>query len=72
MEHPHLPEFPTLGALTGGVDEYYQGKTKNDNQLRLKSLGERENEELIWKWDGAENMNEVNWTEKKIEERIQN
>ena len=23
MEHPRLPEFPTLGTLTGDVDEYY-------------------------------------------------
>ena len=22
MEHPRLPEFPTLGTLTGDVDEY--------------------------------------------------
>ena len=23
MEHPRLPEFSTLGTLTGDVDEYY-------------------------------------------------
>ena len=49
MEHPRLPEFPTLGKLTGDVDEYYSEQTKNDNQLRLKSLGELENEELMGK-----------------------
>ena len=35
MEHPCLPEFPTLGTLTGGVDEHYSEQAKNDNQLRL-------------------------------------
>ena len=23
IEHPHLPDFPTLGTLTGDFDEYY-------------------------------------------------
>ena len=67
MEHPRLLEFPTLGTLTGDVDEYYLEQAKNDNQLRLKALGEQENEELMGKWDRAEYMNEVNWPEKKIE-----
>ena len=47
MEHPRLPEFPTLGTLAGDIDEYYQEQAKNDNQLRLKALGERENEEYF-------------------------
>ena len=34
MEHPRLPEFPTLGTLTGDVDEYYLEQAKYDNQLR--------------------------------------
>ena len=29
MEHPRLPEFPTLGTLTGDVDEYYSEQEKN-------------------------------------------
>ena len=66
MEHPRLPEFPTLEALTGGVDEYYSEQAKNYNQLRLKSLGERENDELMGKWDRAEYMNEVKCPEKKL------
>ena len=66
MEHPRLSEFPTLGTLTVDVDEYYWEQAKNDNQLRLKSLGERENKELMGKWDGAEYMNKVNWTVKKL------
>ena len=53
MEHLRLSEFTTLGALTSDVDEYYSEQAKNDNQLRLKALGERENEELTGKWDGA-------------------
>ena len=36
MEHPRLPEFPTLRTLTGDVDEHYSEQAKNDNQLRLK------------------------------------
>ena len=28
MEHPRLPEFPTLGRLTGDVDEYYPEQAK--------------------------------------------
>ena len=64
MEHPCLSEFPTLGTLTGDVDEYYFEQAKNDNQLRLRVLGERENEELMGKWYGSEYMNEVNWLEK--------
>ena len=67
MEHPRLSEFPTLGPLTGDVDEYYSEQAKNDNQLRLKALRERENEELVGKWDRSEYMNKVNWPEKKIE-----
>ena len=43
-----------------------RNKNKNYNQIRLKALGERENEELMGKWDGAEYMNEVNWPEKKL------
>ena len=64
MEHPRLTDFPTLGTLTGDFDEYYSEQAKNDNQLRLKALGERENEELMGKWDKAEYMNEVNWPDK--------
>ena len=64
MEHPHLPEFPTLGTLTGEFDEYYPEQAKNNNQLRLKSLGERECEDLMGKWYGAEYTNEVKWAEK--------
>ena len=64
LEHPRLPEFLTLGTLVGVVDEYYSEQAKNYNQLILKSLGGRENEELMRKWDGAEYMNEVNWSEK--------
>ena len=41
MEHPRLPEFPTLGTLMGNIDEYYSERAKNENQPRLKSLGER-------------------------------
>ena len=47
MEHPRLPEFPTFGTFTSDVDEYYPEQAKNDNQLRLKALGERENEEYF-------------------------
>ena len=65
MEHPRLPEFPTLGTLTDDVDEYYSEQAKNDNQLILKSLLERENEWLMGKYDRGEYMKEVNWTEKK-------
>ena len=64
MQHPRLPEFLTLGTLTGDVDEYYSEQAKNDNQIILKALGEQENEELMGKWDGAEYMNEVKWPEK--------
>ena len=71
-EHLRLPDFPTLGTLTGDVDEYYSEQAKNDNQLRLQALVELKNEELMGKWDGAEYMNKVNWPEKKTEERIQN
>ena len=28
MENPCLPEFPTLGALTGEIDEYYLEQAK--------------------------------------------
>ena len=45
MEHPRLPEFPTLGTLTCDVDKYYLEQAKNDNQIRLEALGELENEE---------------------------
>ena len=49
MEHLRLPELPTLGTLTGDVDEYYSEQAKNDNQIRLKALRERENEVLMGK-----------------------
>ena len=49
MEHQLLPDFPTLGTLTGHVDEYYPEQAKNDNQLIFKASGERENEELMGK-----------------------
>ena len=64
MEHPHLPEFTTSRALTGDVDEYYPEQAKNDKQIRLKALRERENEGLLGKWDRDEYMNKVNWPEK--------
>ena len=50
-----------IGELTDDVDEYYSEQAKNENQLRLKALGELENEELMGKWYGDEYMNEVNW-----------
>ena len=43
MEHPRLPEFPTLGTLMGDVEECYPEQATTENQLRLKALGEREN-----------------------------
>ena len=64
MEYPRLPECPTLGTLTGNVYGYYLEKAKNENHIRIEILGERENEELMGKSDGAEYMNEVNWPEK--------
>ena len=64
LEHPRLLEFSTLGTLKGGVDAYYLERAKADNQIRLKALGERVNEEFMGKWDGDEYMNEVNWPEK--------
>ena len=55
-----------MGTITGDVDEYYSEQAKNDNQLRLKALGELENEEFMDKWYGAEYMNKVNWPEKQL------
>ena len=66
MEHPRLPEFPTLGTLAGDVDEYYSGQAKDDNQLRLKTFEELENEELMSKWEGIEYMDQVKWPEEKL------
>ena len=56
IEHPRLREFPTLGALTGDVDEYYSEQEKNDNQIILKALRERKMKRLMKKWDGDEYM----------------
>ena len=65
-EHLHLPEFPTLGKLTEGVDEYYSEQEKSYNQLILKALVELENKDLMGKWDETEYMSEVNRPEKKM------
>ena len=66
MEHPRLPELPVLGTLSSDVAEYYTTQAKNDNELRMNALRQREKEELMGIWDGAEYMNEVNWPEKKL------
>ena len=47
MGHPRLPESPTLGTLTGDVDEYYSEQAKNDNQLVLKHWG-KEKMRSLW------------------------
>ena len=61
LEYPALPEFPVLGTLSKDIEEYYTEQTKNENELRLKALQEREKEELMGIWDGAEYINAVNW-----------
>ena len=66
IEHPRLPDFPTLGTLSLDVANYYTEQTKSENELRLKALREREKEVLMGIWDGAEYMNEVNWPEKSL------
>ena len=66
IEHPCLPDFPTLGTLSLDVANYYTEQAKSENELRLKALREREKEVLMGIWDGAEYMNEVNWPEKSL------
>jgi len=66
MEHPRLPELPVLGTLASDIADFYTDQAKNDNELRLKALRERENEILMGVWDGAEYMNEVNWPGKSL------
>ena len=44
MEHPRLPELPILGTLASDVSNYYAEQAATDNELRLKSLIEREKE----------------------------
>ena len=53
--------FQRWGRLQVMLMNITQKQAKNDNQIRLKALVERENEELMGKWDGSEYMNEVNW-----------
>ena len=66
MEHPRLPNLPTLGTMTSDVANYYTEQARDDNELRLKALKDRENEVLMGVWDGCEYMNEVNWPEKTL------
>ena len=42
MEHPSLPNFPTLGTMTSDVANYYTEQVRDDNELRLKALRDRE------------------------------
>ena len=47
IEHPRLPDFPTLGTLSLDVANYYTKQAKSENELRLKALIEREKEVLM-------------------------
>ena len=66
VEHPKLLNLPTLGTITSDVANYYTEQARDDNELRLKALRDRENEVLMGVWDGSEYMNEVNWPEKTL------
>ena len=54
VEHPRLPDFPTLGTLSLDVANYYTKQAKSEDELRLKALRDREKEVLVGIWDGAE------------------
>ena len=68
MEHPRLPELPTLGTLASDVSNYYTEQAATDNKLRLKSFIEQEKDTHTGIWDEEEYMNEFNWTEKKLKQ----
>ena len=41
MEHPCLPEFSTLGTLTGDIDEYELEQEKKRKPTKIKSIGRK-------------------------------
>ena len=63
---PRVPDTLTLGTKSSGVELYYKKQEESSNELKLKVLREREQEELMGVYDQSEYMNEVNWPGTKL------
>jgi hypothetical protein len=63
---PRVPDTLTLGTKSSGVELYYKKQEESSNELKLKALREREQEELMGVYDQSEYMNEVNWPGTKL------
>ena len=60
---PRVPDMLQLGTNLSGVELYYKKQAESEDELKLKTLRQREQEELMGVYDQSEYLNEVNWPE---------
>ena len=63
---PRIPDMAKLGITSSDVENYYKKQDETEDELRLQTLKQREQEELMGVYDQAEYLNEVSWPEKKL------
>ena len=60
---PRIPDMATLGTASSDVQNYYNKQDESEEELRLQTLKQREQEELMGVYDQAEYLQEVSWPE---------
>mgnify|MGYP006922977555 FL=1 len=63
---PRIPDMATLGTTSSDVQNYYNKQAESEDELRLQTLKQREQEELMGVYDQAEYLNEISWPENKM------
>ena len=60
-----------LGTKSSGIAMYYNKQSENEDELKLKVLQRREQQETMGMYGTSACWNGVNWPDKKDEEGIQ-
>ena len=55
-----------LGTTSSDVQNYYKKQAESEDELRLQTLRQRKQEELMGVYDQAKYLNEVTWPENKL------
>ena len=63
---PQILDMEKLGTTSSDVQNYYKKQAESEDELRLQTLKQREQKELMRVYDQAEYLNEVSWPENKL------